>query len=209
MLGVLYERALDGQRCWIRHGDGQLRILPVCRWLGGLAADEGFDSTVIGLCDGPTIELGCGPGRLVAMLVRRGIPALGIDQSPTAVAMAWRQGAPALCGDLFAPLPATGCWQRVLLADGTIGLGGDPVRLLTRAADLLAPRGCCVAEFELTANGVRSGWVRLESGDAVGPWFRWAWVGIDAATALAEQAGLTVTSVHTVGQRVLASLGKP
>ena len=39
MLGNLYDRALDGERCWIRHDDGEVRNLPVRKWLGGRHAD--------------------------------------------------------------------------------------------------------------------------------------------------------------------------
>ena len=103
MLGHLYERALGGERCWIRHEDGELRVLPAHRWLGlhcpdgasGDAFDEVFDEAVTQMCIGPTIELGCGPGRLVARLIRRGVPALGIDRSATAIRLAGRGGAPA------------------------------------------------------------------------------------------------------------------
>src|SRR5258707_10052834 len=77
MLGNLYDRALDGERCWLRHDDGRRDRLPVHSWLGGRNADDRFDHAVVGLCDGPTIDLGCGPGRLVAQLVQRGVPALG------------------------------------------------------------------------------------------------------------------------------------
>ena len=128
MLGNLYDRALDGERCWVRHADGEIRNLPVRRWLGGQGADDRFDSAVVKLCSGPTIDLGCGPGRLVTELVRRGVPALGVDQSATAVALARRGGAPVLRRDVFESLPATGRWQTVLLADGNVGLGGDPLR---------------------------------------------------------------------------------
>src|SRR3954469_6715720 len=81
MLGNLYDRALDGERCWLRHDDGRLDALPVRSWLGGHHADTSFDHAVVGMCRGPTIDLGCGPGRLVAHLVNRGVPALGVDQS--------------------------------------------------------------------------------------------------------------------------------
>jgi hypothetical protein len=40
----------------------------------------------------------------------------------------------------------------------------------------------------------------------VGPWFRWASVGVDSAAALAAQVGLTLTSVSLVGGRVIADL---
>jgi SAM-dependent methyltransferase len=206
VLGHLYERALAGERCWVRHDDGRVHALPVHSWLGGHAADYTFDRALVGMCQGPTIDLGCGPGRLVAQLVRRGIPALGVDQSATAVQLARRSGAPALHRDVFAPLPGTGHWHTVLLADGNVGLGGDPPRLLARACQLLRRGGRCLAEFDVAATGVRRSWVRLESAKAVGPWFRWASVGIDSAGRLAEQAGLCMTAVHPVGDRVVASL---
>ncbi|HEY9267150.1 MAG TPA: SAM-dependent methyltransferase, partial [Mycobacterium sp.] len=33
MFGQLYDRALDGERCWVRHDDGRVRKLPVRSWL--------------------------------------------------------------------------------------------------------------------------------------------------------------------------------
>jgi len=206
MLGNLYDRALDGERCWVRRDDGEISNLPVRRWLGGHDADDQFDSAVVGLCSGPTIDLGCGPGRLVAELVRRGVPALGVDQSATAVGLARRSGAPVLRRDVFDTLPATGRWETVLLADGNVGLGGDPLRVLRRSAELLGRGGRCIAEFDPLATGIRTGWVRLESSRTIGPWFRWASVGVDCVAALAEDAGLALSRIHPIGERVLASL---
>jgi SAM-dependent methyltransferase len=206
MLGNLYDRALTGERCWIRHDDGSIHGLPVHNWLGGRRADKNFDRTVLSLCNGPTIDLGCGPGRFVADLVRRGVPALGIDQSATAIDLARRSGAPALRRDVFAPLPGMGRWHTVLLADGNVGLGGDPLRVLSRASELMHVAGQCVAEFDSVATGVEHHWVRLESKKTIGPWFRWATVGIDCAKRLAEDVGLTISAIHPIGDRVLASL---
>lgn len=206
MLGNLYDRALGGERCWVRHDDGQVRNLPVRRWLGGEHADGRFDRALVNLCKGPTIDLGCGPGRLVTELVRRGIPALGVDQSATAVRLARRSGAPVLQRDVFGPLPGMGRWQTVLLADGNVGLGGDPHRVLRRAAELLRQGGQCIAEFESLARGVHSGWVRLETSQTIGPWFQWATVGIDCAAEIAEQAGLALTRINPIGSRVVATL---
>jgi len=69
-----------------------------------------------------------GPGRFVAALAARGIPALGVDISAAAVQMTIQRGGTALHQDLFAPLPGHGRWARVLLADGNIGIGGGPSR---------------------------------------------------------------------------------
>jgi SAM-dependent methyltransferase len=161
---------------------------------------------MVSLCDGPTIDLGCGPGRLVASLVKLGVPALGVDQSATAIALARRNGAPALRRDLFEPLPGTGRWSTVLLADGNVGIGGDPPRVLRRAGELLRTGGRCVAEFDMQISGIETRWVRLESAQTVGPWFRWASVGIDGARRLADDVGLTITAMQPMGRRVLATL---
>lgn len=209
MLGNLYDRALDGERCWVRRDDGEIHKLPVRSWLGGRHADAEFDKSILALCSGPTIDLGCGPGRFVTQLIRRGLPALGVDQSATAVGLARRSGAPVLRRDVFGPLPGTGRWETVLLADGNVGLGGDPRRVLVRASELLRRGGQCVAEFDADAKGVRTGWVRLESMKTIGPWFRWALVGVDSAAALAAEAGLVVTDIHTIGKRVVATLALP
>lgn len=206
MFGNLYDDALTGERCWLRHDDGSVHGLPVRRWLGGRHSDRGFDTAMVGMCHGPTIDLGCGPGRLVANLVKRGVPALGVDQSATAIELARRNGAPALRRDLFDPLPGTGRWSTVLLADGNVGIGGDPLRVLRRAGELLRTGGRCVAEFDLAITGVETRWVRLESVKTVGPWFRWASVGIDGARHLADDLGLSVSVVQPIGQRVLATL---
>ena len=211
MLGHLYDRALGGERCWIRHEDGEVRLLPAHRWLAGRredreVGDKVFDEAVTQMCSGPTIELGCGPARLVARLIQRGIPALGIDRSATAISLAGRGGAPALLGDVFEPLPGMGHWQTVLLVDGNVGLGGDPRRILGRAAELLCTGGRCVAEVDAEAIGICTRWVRLESARDVGPWFRWASVGVDSAATLAGQVGLTLTGIRLIGGRVIANL---
>ncbi|KAA0118614.1 class I SAM-dependent methyltransferase [Mycolicibacterium sp. P9-22] len=206
MHGNLYDRALDGERCWIRYQDGRLQRLPVHDWLIGSRTDSMFDRAIVGMCTGPTIDLGCGPGRLVADLVQRGVPALGVDQSVCATELARDSGVPVLCRDMFGPLPGTGRWHTALLADGNVGLGGDPWRVLQRAGELLRSGGECLAEFDPGKRGIDSQWVRLESVDAIGPWFRWASVGLDCAARIAADVGLVMREVHPIGDRVIASL---
>ena len=74
------------------------------------------------------LDLGCGPGRLVVELARQGRQAAGVDTSRVAVRLARKAGATALCRSIFDPVPGEGGWDSVLLADGNIGIGGDPVR---------------------------------------------------------------------------------
>ena len=99
-----------------------------------------------------------------------------------------------------------GYWQTVLLIDGNVGLGGDPRRILSRAAELLGRGGRCVAEFDAESIGIRASWIRLESSRQVGPWFRWAWVGLDSAAMLAREVGLRIAGVHLIGERIIADM---
>jgi hypothetical protein len=46
----------------------------------------------------------------------------------------------------------------------------------------------------------------LESAQTIGPWFRWASVGIDGARQLAGDVGLTITTMRMIGDRALATL---
>ena len=71
---------------------------------------------------GPVLEVGCGPGRLVAELARTGRPALGIDVGPAAVALANANGAPILRYSVFDRLPGEGRWPTVLVFDGSVGM---------------------------------------------------------------------------------------
>ena len=99
--------------------------LPVGRWNDD---DDAHDASLLGHCRGATLDIGCGPGRLVARLSRLGHVALGIDVVPEAVRQARERGAAAIVRDVFDPVPGEGRWDTALLADGNIGIGGDPVR---------------------------------------------------------------------------------
>ncbi|AYN37860.1 class I SAM-dependent methyltransferase [Streptomyces dangxiongensis] len=140
-----YTAALRAGRgpLFLRREDGWLLPLEVERWC---ARADAADLDVLDRCEGTVLDVGCGPGRLVAELARRGRAALGIDVSEAAVGHAVRLGGQALRRSVFEPLPGEGRWGTVLLMDGNVGIGGDPRRLLDRVTRLLRPGGLLIAE---------------------------------------------------------------
>ncbi|HEX3829672.1 MAG TPA: SAM-dependent methyltransferase [Sporichthyaceae bacterium] len=141
-----YERAL-WNRTPLRVDDdaGDLATFDVQRWL---RPPDPADETMLARCTGPTLDIGCGPGRLVAALTARGVPALGVDVAAAAVALTRSAGALALRRSVFDRVPGAGRWQMALLADGNIGIGGNVGGLLSRIRDLLAPGAGAVVEVD-------------------------------------------------------------
>lgn len=128
------------------------RPLPLSRWCG--SADEA-DSAVLDRYvaalpgDARVLDLGCGPGRHTGHRTFAGLQVLGVDSSPTAVALTRRRGALAVRADALGPLPGSGHgWDGVVLLDGNIGIGGDPLLLLCRVRDLLGPQGSVLVELD-------------------------------------------------------------
>ncbi|PWI16855.1 SAM-dependent methyltransferase [Streptomyces sp. Act143] len=128
---------------YLRRADGWLLPLEVERWC---ARADDVDRAVLARCEGTVLDVGCGPGRLVAELAAQARAALGIDVSEAAVDHTVRLGGQALRRSVFEPLPGEGRWGTVLLIDGNVGIGGDPRALLDRTAELLRPGGLLIAE---------------------------------------------------------------
>jgi SAM-dependent methyltransferase len=221
VIGASYWRALTGRAqseiggraravCdWrppaeIEHADGSTTLL----WAGdGMHLRPG-DASLIDRCGGPTLDVGSGPGRLTVALAERGVPALGIDVTPQAVHLAQSAGALTLQRDVFSPVPGTGRWMIVLLADGSIGIGGDPVALLSRVAELLAPRGQALVEVQPPGQELRRERVRVRHGRQAGDWFPWAYVGVDQLAGIATEAGLSRGETWSSDGRWFVTLGK-
>src|SRR5580700_3089795 len=182
VIGELYEEALTGQ----------------------VPGDE----SVLDRCAGPTLDIGSGPGRLTLALAERGIPALGIDITAHAVGVARSSGALVMLRDVFDRVPGTGRWGTVLLADGNIGIGGDPAALLRRVAELLAPQGKALVEIEPPGSPLRREQVRLCHAGSASAWFPWAYVGTDHITDVAYDAGLGEVETWTVEGRWFASVSR-
>lgn len=203
---ALYEEAVTAPAdLLVRAADGRCWPFPVTRWA---APPDRADRDLLARCAGPTLDVGCGPGRLVGALAGRGIPALGVDPSPAAVRSSLARGGTALRRSVFDRLPGEGRWHQVMLIDGNIGIGADVPALLARIAALLGPHGQAFIEAEpSTVDEVVE--VRLEHPDGRRgePW-HWARVGLPALRRYAGGAGLTLTAQWHRGGRSFAALAR-
>lgn len=197
----------------LRAEDGTALPLDPARWHGDPSTGE--EALLAGVA-GPVLDVGCGPGRLVLALARRAVMALGVDPAPAACALARDRGAPVLQRSVFDPLPGQGRWRTILLADGNVGIGGDPVRLLRRCRELLAGGGTVLVEVEAPRAGRThppppaarrdggAGWwsyrARLERGSQHGPWFPWAVVGAEGIAGLASGSGLALLRLEAIAE---------
>ena len=213
MIGVLRGEALAGgpgepSQTEIEHADGSVTPL----WADDWRRLRPGDASLIDRCSGPTLDVGSGPGRLAVALAERGVPTLGINVAPHAVRIARSAGSLTLMRDVFGRVPGTGRWMIVLLADGTIGIGGDPTALLQRVAELLAPLGRALVEVQPPGRELRRERVRLRHCRGheylAGDWFPWAQVGADQLSGIAGEAGLPVAETWSSGGRWFATLGK-
>src|ERR1700722_10033345 len=175
---ALYEEALHEEVLHeqapvlvMRTADGRGLPLQIPRWCG---RPDAADEELLQRCHGPVLDVGCGPGRLTIALTERGVQALGVDISRAAIDLVREAGAPALHRSVFDPLPGLGRWATVLLADGNIGIGGLPARLLRRCAQLLTPGGRILIEAEPDDIDERvTAWLENPDGRR-GPVFPWA-----------------------------------
>lgn len=195
-----YERSLHEASTLELHAqDGTIIELDVAGWL---APPTAADRTVLHRCAGPTLDVGCGPGRFASALIERGVPALGVDIAPAAVELTRGRGTPALVRSVFERVPGAGRWPTILLVDGNIGIGGDPPRLLQRLRALLAPGGSLIVEADSKEDADERLRVRFSrNGVVAGPVFSWARVGPKALLDYALAAGFEPSESWTAGGR--------
>ena len=150
-------------------------------WRRWCSRPDDADRSVLMRVEGTTLDVGCGPGRLTVALTARGHAVLGIDVTPDAVSLTRAAGGVALHRSVFTHIPGEGRWDTVLLIDGNVGIGGDPVALLRRVWQLLAPTGCVLIELEPPTTIAHVGPARIRHADGVvTSWFPWARVPVDA-----------------------------
>ena len=193
--------AIDGMH--LRLADGSRERLPVARWLGEATPAE---RALLDRARGPVLDVGCGPGRHVHALARRGELAVGLDISPEAVRLARRRGALVLEGSVFDRVPGAGTWATVLLLDGNVGIGGAPEALLRRVAQLLAPAGRVLVELYPPGTPAGRFRARLEAGGLLSRPFAWARLTPETLGPAAARAGLRTRETWCVHGRWFAQL---
>jgi SAM-dependent methyltransferase len=183
--------------------DGAIVPLALERYLGHADAT---DEQILSAIRGPVLDVGCGPGRHLHALARRGVFALGVDLSPIAVELARGGGGRAIVGSIFGDVPGAGTWQTALLLDGNIGIGGDPVRLLERVGALLARTGEVLVELEPPGSTTTDTRARIETAGRVSAWFPWARVASPGIDLIARAAAFTAEARWQDDERWFARL---
>lgn len=196
--GLLHATEL---RAVSEHGEELPLLLE--RYVGTADCDE---ADLLDRALAPVIDVGCGPGRHVLALSRRGVHTVGVDISPGAVELARRRGARVIEGSIFDRLPGAGSWGSALLLDGNIGIGGDPARLLRRIRGLLAADGRTLVELAPPHAPTRATRIRLETARRRSDWFAWAEVSALDAAPVADAAGLAIARCWSEGGRWFALL---
>jgi SAM-dependent methyltransferase len=194
-----------GAEVLVCFSDGSLTRLPLTTYLG--PADR-TDELLMRTITGPVLDVGCGPGRHLHALAKRGVFALGVDLSPAAVSVARDRGANAIVGSIFDEVPGAGTWRTALLLDGNIGIGGSPARLLRRLWALLQTSGEVLVELDPPNGETRMLTARLQTATATSGWFPWARVAAADIEGVARAGGFRVRAMGQDAQRWFARLRK-
>lgn len=201
-----YAHALrrEGQLTLVREQGHTGNEYDLRRWM---AAADDVDRAILAGEAGPILDIGCGPGRMVAAAIDLGFVALGVDVSRAAVKVARRAGLPVLPRSVFERLPREGHWKTALLIDGNIGIGGDPAALLERSGELLARRGAVLVETQPDDMIDDAFTARVVDEDGrTSSTFPWAEVGAVALEKHADAAGLVLDQIWRVDGRVFCRL---
>jgi len=204
----VFDLALAGGHGGVAYVDPDRGRAPVAldheRWRG---TADAVDRLVLDRCRGPALDIGCGPGRIVCALAEHGVPVLGVDSSPAAVALTAERGAAVLRRAVQRRLPGEGRWGTVLLMDGNVGIGGDVEALLRRCRQLIHADGVVIVEVD--PDDAVDETTMLAVFDDAGGWadgVPWARTGATGCRTRAAAAGLRVAEAWRAAGRSFLSL---
>jgi len=196
---------LIASRARLRYRDGRVRELNIDRWLG--EADD-VDRRLLSRVTGPVLDIGCGPGRHVEALELGSTEALGMDVSQEFVTLAQGYGRRVILQSVFDPVPGGSRWASALLLDGSIGIGGNPIALLRRAADLLLSGGRVLVETTAPTQASEVTYLDIESEEVAWASFQWATLSASDAAWVADVSGFHVTETWEDSGRWFCQLDK-
>ena len=124
--------------------DGLQRTGPPCA--GGPAGPTRATARCSRICAGPTLDIGCGPGRMTERLAAAGRVVLGIDVVPEAVGADPRARRARCYRDVFDPLPGEGAGGPRCSPTATSASAATRSPCSAGCASLLAPGGRVVAD---------------------------------------------------------------
>lgn len=202
--GKLMLRPQNHQRGAGGHETPEAVEYDVSSWCGDASA---LEISILSELLGPVLDIGCGPGRMLAAARSMGLQALGVDTSSAAVRRVRGQGGQALEQSVFEPLPHPGGWQSILLLDGNIGIGGNIALLLRRCRQLIAPTGALLIEVDSdpTLDTAYTAVLEDELGNRSES-FKWARTGGPGVVSRSENAGWVVAGTSSRQGRVFVRL---
>lgn len=134
------------RRCWAMGGapgaevverdDGFVSVGDSGRYFGGAHSWSPCEAAVLPKAHGRVLDIGCGAGRHMIGLRKRGLEVAGIDPSPGAVEVCRERGLDVSVGDIDS-LPA-GPFDTLLLFGNNLALLGTPRAAPARLAGLAA-----------------------------------------------------------------------
>ena len=221
-----------GRLLTIRRDDGHVdRHDPALYFMPDPFAHE---IALLDMAEGPVLDVGCGAGRTLLWLQRRGVDAAGVDLSPGAVAVARDRGCHGVTqADILARTPAIPreAFRTLTVFGNNIGIGGTyegAETLLRNLADAAAPdcrllvTGLDIAKTDqehhlayhqrnIDAGRPRGEiTMRFEYQGRTGAWMRWYHPEPRELDALAQATGWVVETMAPAGGAFFAAvLRKP
>ena len=182
--------------------DGTRRRLPFERWLQR-AADE--EEQLLEWAVGPVLDIGCGVGRHLLALQRRGVGATGVEISGRAAQIARARGGEVIEGSIF-EVPSGAAGGPRCCSTATSASAAIPNVFSPGSRGCWVPVGRALVELDPPRSQTRRLRLRLEGPEEVSDWIPWAWVGVDAIGPIAAEVGLGLEDVWSTGHRWFARL---